>query len=158
MHTGPASPTPAAGPREEIRCVTCGHLFETIRRHDVVVPVNLDTPEPALAMFVGGPGTAPRHPLTVDVLGAISEERARQAAEWGGAAHDDGHDPFDWLLYLSKHLTKASAFARSPDGYRRQLVRVAALAIAAVESRDRVEKLDAARSREDFTSGPGLRS
>ena len=54
---------------------------------------------------------------TANVLTEILEERVRQNEKWGGPDHDDQHEP--------------------EDTWRAQLVRAAALAVAAVESHDR---------------------
>jgi hypothetical protein len=91
----------------------------------------------------------------MDVYDEIRAERATQDERWGGPAHDDGHSPLDWIRYLAEHLARAGGWAAeildeqhwftahisgSVDhmpAYRRQLVRVAALAVAAIESYDR---------------------
>lgn len=81
----------------------------------------------------------------------VAEERARQDALFGGASHDDAHTPSKWVAILCRH-TGLAIDDGSPDGicllnhqlagydparYRRQLVRVAAVAIAALESYER---------------------
>lgn len=73
----------------------------------------------------------------MSVYDEIRAEREHQDAKWGGPMHDDDHDEFDWLSYLDEHLGKARN-AHETGTYRRQLVRVAALAVAAVESFDRL--------------------
>jgi hypothetical protein len=69
------------------------------------------------------------------VLDNIRAERHRQDAKWGGPEHDDEHDPLHWCGFVGEHLARA----RKERGviYRYQMIRVAALAIAAVESFDR---------------------
>ena len=71
----------------------------------------------------------------------IRKERCRQDEEWGGSNHDDSHKMFDWIAYLTKHTGKAVLW----DGhykdriirFRNQMIRIAALAIAAIEWVDR---------------------
>ena len=63
----------------------------------------------------------------------IAAERAAQDAKWGGPAHDDTHFASDWIGYIIDHARRAFAVG----GFRRQMIRVAALAVAAVESHDR---------------------
>lgn len=85
------------------------------------------------------------------ILRQIEAERARQDDLWGGAAHDDTHRPSDWLVILVRHVGLA-AYDGSPSDvchkteatggydvgrYRKQLVRVAAVAVAALEAFDR---------------------
>lgn len=65
----------------------------------------------------------------------IDTERAVQDAKWGGPEHDDKHDIRDWTDFITDHAERASDCA--PPGERRQMVRVAALAVAAIESMDR---------------------
>jgi hypothetical protein len=73
-----------------------------------------------------------------DILDDIAAERAEQDAKYGGPTHDDGHDPIDWCLYIIEHATKP--FKPEAKGYRKQLVRVAALAIAAIQAHDRKQE------------------
>jgi hypothetical protein len=73
------------------------------------------------------------------ILDEIQAERDRQDAKWGGPEHDDRHSFGDWLHYLRKHVNKA--VGEDADVFKRQMIRAAALAIAAIEATDRyVEK------------------
>jgi hypothetical protein len=65
----------------------------------------------------------------------IKEERMRQDNKWGGASHDDEHIYADWFDFIVRHTTKSL----EDDGilFRKQMVRVAALAVAAIEWCDR---------------------
>lgn len=79
------------------------------------------------------------------VLRSVIVERGRQVKQWGGVEHDDGHYTLDWISYLTEHLGRAQLAAecrRTTSGkgfnYRGQLVIVAALAFAALESCDRL--------------------
>ncbi len=67
----------------------------------------------------------------------IQHERARQDQKWGGPGHDDQHTDHDWIVYLTKHLGKAVVWPFAPYRFRYQMIRVAALAVAAVEWVDR---------------------
>ncbi len=70
----------------------------------------------------------------------IDRERSLQDARWGGPAHDDQHTVSDWIALLTRHAgLAASDGIQAPDleRYRRQLVRVAAWAVAAMEALDR---------------------
>lgn len=73
----------------------------------------------------------------------IKDERRRQDTQWGGPEHDDRHAIDEWLDFIQKQLNEAEALigADEPDGdmqFRSRLVKVAALAVAAVESLDRL--------------------
>lgn len=85
------------------------------------------------------------------VLAEVCAERARQDMLYGGAEHDDRHHLSDWLVILVRHCGLA-AWDGSPDDvchkteatgkydpvrYRKELVRVAAVAVAALEAFDR---------------------
>lgn len=75
-----------------------------------------------------------------DVLAAVIAERARQDGKWGGAqVDDDRKTPADWCLDIEAYNTWACQMHRmgSPDKYRRRMMQVAALAVAACESFDR---------------------
>ena len=72
-----------------------------------------------------------------DVYGTIRKERARQDAEWGGPGHDDQHNSHDWVAFITKHAGMAVMWPFRPSVFRYQMVRVAALAVAAIEWFDR---------------------
>ncbi len=76
---------------------------------------------------------------TQAVLAEVEEERDRQNLQWGGPEHDIHHGTRDWAAFLVEHLGKALDSNRA-DHYRRRMVQVAALAIAAIESHDAREK------------------
>jgi len=73
------------------------------------------------------------------IIGEIQEERKVQDAKWGGYSHDDDHDRDLWVKLLRKHQTRALKAMNKGDldEYRKHMVRVAALAVAALESHDR---------------------
>lgn len=73
-----------------------------------------------------------------DVVGEILDERATQDRKWGGPTHDDEHSARDWVFFVARHVHRAldgDDFDRRH--WRKQMVRVAALAIAAIEWADR---------------------
>jgi len=67
-----------------------------------------------------------------NVYADVRKERKAQDQEWGGPKHDDTHSNGDWISYVRRHTDKASY------DFRKQMIRVAALAVAAVESYDRI--------------------
>jgi hypothetical protein len=79
------------------------------------------------------------------VYDEIRLERKAQDEKWGGPSHDDGHSGPDWASFIKQHANKAFR-----GDYRKQMIRVAALAVAAIESFDRKSgpALAAASSRE----------
>lgn len=68
------------------------------------------------------------------VLFDIVCERGNQVAEFP-AAKDDALTPPEWIARLAKHLGRAVTL--DPAAYRREIVVVAALAVAALEAHDR---------------------
>ncbi len=86
-------------------------------------------------------------PLTpqATIFQQIAVERDRQDKQWGGWSHDDKHDRKDWINFIHEHNSRAQkAVARKTgqpapdlDEYRKQLVEVAALAVAGIEALDR---------------------
>jgi hypothetical protein len=87
-----------------------------------------------------------------DIYEEIKSERVREDEEWGGAAHDDVHEPEKWCGFLRHQIRLADGAACSLatdeitggeeqaliDGYRERLIKIAAVAIAATESLDRI--------------------
>lgn len=65
----------------------------------------------------------------------IKDERDQQDRRFGGPQHDDTHTPGEWIAFIRKHAGQAEV--ATPTDYRYQLVRIAALAIAAAQSFDR---------------------
>lgn len=70
------------------------------------------------------------------VYDQILAERNRQDRKWGGPDHDRQHSDNDWLAYIVKHAGKAVKWPFDRVIFRRQMIRVAALAVAAVEVLD----------------------
>jgi hypothetical protein len=68
------------------------------------------------------------------VMMEVANERIAQRLEYGEAG-DDTLDPAEWIARLAKHLGRAVTL--EPAIFRRQLVRVAAICVAAIESFDR---------------------
>ena len=74
----------------------------------------------------------------------ISEEREYQDQKWGGAKVDDlQNGPMEWVGYIAKHSTfwfPGGFPPWSPEtikAFRKSMVNVAALAVAAIEQADR---------------------
>jgi len=63
----------------------------------------------------------------------ISLERDKQDRMWGGPTHDVVHTSNDWVAYLSKHVGRAVFWPWTPEGFRQQMIVVAALSVAAIE-------------------------
>lgn len=75
------------------------------------------------------------------IAAEIITERYRQDVEWGGPEHDDEHCGWDWCRFIAKQNDLADAKARTGQGegtWRGRMVKIAALAFAAIESHDRV--------------------
>jgi hypothetical protein len=71
---------------------------------------------------------------TVSIMGDISMERALQDHQWGGQPTDDTRAPADWAQYIHNQLSK---MFQEEGGERDRFVKVAALAVAAIQSIDR---------------------
>lgn len=72
------------------------------------------------------------------ILEEIAAERQRQDEKWGGANNDDDHSSHDWTSYIVKHLGMSGIGDDwNPSLFRKQMVRIAALAVAAIEWHDR---------------------
>ena len=71
----------------------------------------------------------------MNVLNEVASERARQDAKWG----EQNHHPYKWLVILGEEYGEAcrGAYEKSRSSYRTELLQVAAVAVAAIESLDR---------------------
>lgn len=70
------------------------------------------------------------------ILEEIKAEREYQDYKWGGPRHDDGHSANDWIAYITSYLGKNEMSYNNLD-FRNDMIKVAALAVAAVEWYDR---------------------
>jgi hypothetical protein len=77
------------------------------------------------------------------IFGEVHLERRAQDAQWGGAQHDEEHDAADWSRFMQQQAGKGFAEAHRQLGpkWRARFVKIAALAVAAVESIDRQTKV-----------------
>ena len=66
------------------------------------------------------------------VIAQVIQERRMQDRQWGGAAHDDQHSNFDWFRFIDYQWGQMNN-----ENRRERLIKIAALAVAAVESLDR---------------------
>jgi len=72
-----------------------------------------------------------------EIMKEIFGERERQDRKWGGESHDDMHNGNDWIAYIIKQLGRAIINDASGQLFRAQMVKVASLAVAAIEWHDR---------------------
>ena len=61
----------------------------------------------------------------------VFSERERQDTQWGGRIHDDTHSQEDWFKLINRYM------APHGDDFEVRMIKVAALALAAVESNRR---------------------
>jgi hypothetical protein len=88
------------------------------------------------------------------VFEEIDAERSVQDSKYGGPDHDDTLGSYDWIAFVARHLGLAVSRPWDAAVFRSQMVRVAALAVAAIEWVDR--GADRGRSHVDRASGEGL--
>jgi len=67
----------------------------------------------------------------------VIQERKRQDRQWGGPAHDDTHDVLAWGSYICYQEAKLGGQITTREA-RDRFIKIAALAVAAVESLDRL--------------------
>jgi len=66
----------------------------------------------------------------------IQLERERQDKQWGGSDHDDNHSNRDWEDWI---IDFANAERGPVADFRGRMLRIAALAVAAMQSYDRTD-------------------
>lgn len=87
--------------------------------------------------------------MTDAVLADIKAERARQNGMWG-TEFDDRNTPNDWAAYIGIYVGKAVESIKSDEGgkrtlhfdregFRSNMMKAAAIAVAAVEAFDRLD-------------------
>ena len=78
----------------------------------------------------------------MEIYNEVQIERARQDAKWGGPKVDDTRKTAEnWCNDIEAYVVWARQMHRmgSPEKYRRRMKQIAALAIAACQSYDRLE-------------------
>jgi len=83
---------------------------------------------------------------SINIWGEVQRERQAQANQWDGSSHDDHHAPNDWIAFISYHAGKGSYKA----DFRQQMIRVAALAVAAIEAWDRKAQMTTPDATKDW--------
>lgn len=74
------------------------------------------------------------------VLAEVAKERERQDAKWGGPKHDDTHTLCDWAVFIFERMKRMMNYHGAADPMdRKNLIQIAAIAVAAVESIDRTQ-------------------
>jgi hypothetical protein len=77
------------------------------------------------------------------IIEEILNERVRQEEQWGNRTDDIVNRPNDWILYICSHATRWFNGGFVPynsyvtNNFRDQMIKVAALALASIESLDR---------------------
>jgi hypothetical protein len=80
------------------------------------------------------------------ILFEINNERVYQQKRWGDNADDTQNAPNDFVSYIAHHSTRwfnggfAPYSSATVAEFRRQMIKVAALAVAAIESIDRQQE------------------
>lgn len=64
----------------------------------------------------------------------VMKERRRQDLKWGGPEHDDKHAPDEWEGFIVERIAPLTA---RDETFRKRMVEISALALAAIESFDR---------------------
>ncbi|NJM74642.1 MAG: hypothetical protein HC852_01410 [Acaryochloridaceae cyanobacterium RU_4_10] len=74
----------------------------------------------------------------VEIFTKIEQECEKQDTEWDGALHDDEHSLEDWIDFIDAQINRVEECeSTNLLGARERLIKVAALAVAAIESLDR---------------------
>jgi hypothetical protein len=76
-----------------------------------------------------------KQPESVELIWkGILGERVAQDNQWGGKEHDDSHERFEWLNYIAKQTRMGLSVAHNPEQFEARMIKIAALAVAAIES------------------------
>ena len=87
------------------------------------------------------------------ILQEIRNERARQDAKWGSQRH---LPPYTWMTILMEEVGESAQAALEEDpNYEVELVQVAAVAVAALESY-RLQRVAPSINRNDFLKPPAI--
>ena len=80
--------------------------------------------------------STPAYRVGERTIGELNGERRHQVVDRGFTKEkDDELQPHDWVDFIEEYLERVKS--GTPEAYRMNLVKVAALAVAAIESYDR---------------------
>ena len=71
--------------------------------------------------------------LLDDIWIEILEERKRQISKGYTSEHDDGHGGYDWFKMVATENMKGGGLGWTRKGFRKSMIRVAAVCVAALE-------------------------
>ena len=92
--------------------------------------------------------------MRAEIFNEIDAARRAQDEKWGGPEHDDRHGSYDWIAFVVRETGLAVTRPWDAREFRKRMVAVAALAVAAIEWVDRAEARDA-HEVVDTASGEG---
>src|SRR5262245_13343286 len=90
------------------------------------------------------------------IFNEINTERQMQESQGFDAAHDYSHSCNDWVALVARHAglgVNDGAKDFDPERFRKQMVRVAALAVASIEALDRFTGKEASAGSHVLGSG-----
>jgi hypothetical protein len=96
----------------------------------------LPTPKEVIEAYAEIARNDYKYMLRKEIFGEIEKERAYQEEKWG-TKFDDKNTVNDWGTYINIYLAKATDMGASKAQQRTGMAKVAALAVAALESFDR---------------------
>jgi hypothetical protein len=76
------------------------------------------------------------------IFSEIASEREYQDSLWGGPESDDRNSQPQWSSYITEYANMSSPRTKNRP-FRERMLKVAALAVAAIESFDRLEEVKA---------------
>ena len=86
----------------------------------------------------------------IQIYKEVSAERLKQDQMWGGDEHDDTHNMRDWGMFIVHELGQIFFYPPTYTIFRKQMVKVAALAIAAIEWTERHLERTSNLSKEEW--------
>lgn len=103
--------------------------IDLVRAKTIITGVEYAARSSNVAIILASPGVA-------DVLQDVFAERTSQDAQWGGPEHDDKHTQLEWIEFISKQIGKWHR--DDAVSFRDRMTKIAALAMAALESDARI--------------------
>jgi hypothetical protein len=122
------------------RATQVGELL-AVDPENIFSRVDEDEPQKAAPEVYGYIQTTPQR---AEILSEVNDERKYQDELWG-QHNDDGTTEAEWKTYIDQYTHAFHRAEKYKDDFRTRMVKVAALAVAAVEAFDRTNiKVDGA--------------
>ena len=110
-----------------MKCKTCGNIDHTTNEHEIFKDLFEKSKEDLVSIIISLEVELNKYE---EIYDSIKTERERQDKKWG----IQNHSPYKWMAILMEEVGEACTSILEEKNYKAELVQIAAVAVAAIES------------------------